>query len=199
LGTSCSSLNYIVCEDDNSNGNGSAMPVIGITGQAGTQLWIRVWGYNNTTGSFSICALNYNSGNLAGGNESGVVAYAIEPQQQTGEVELTDGSTEDAVFFEETITIERLATQQHAEGTTGNLFPNPAKEQALLPYTLTSRSTVQITVCDLMGRVVQRQTLEQESGKHEANLDLSELITGTYLVRFQAGDQARVQTLQVVR
>ncbi|MFM9949526.1 MAG: S8 family serine peptidase [Saprospiraceae bacterium] len=199
-GSSCSSLNYIVCEDDNTEGNGSAMPVIGITGQAGTQLWIRVWGYNNATGSFSICALNYNSGNLADGDESGVVVYAIEPQQQTGDATLTDGSTEDPVVrFEENTMVEHPATQQDSKGTTGNLFPNPAKEQALLPYTLTHRSTVQITVCDLFGRVVQRQTLDQNSGKHQATLDLNELITGTYVVHFRAGDLTHVQTLQVVR
>ncbi|MBK9016280.1 MAG: hypothetical protein IPM82_20645 [Saprospiraceae bacterium] len=58
----CSALSYAnICEDDNSNGNGSWMPVINISGPAGTVVHIRVWGYGGATGTFNICALNYNT------------------------------------------------------------------------------------------------------------------------------------------
>jgi Peptidase family M23/Viral BACON domain/Secretion system C-terminal sorting domain len=62
---SCSALAGIICEDNNTNGNGSYMPVITVTGQPiGSWLHIRVWGYGNTTGTFQICALNYSSVNM---------------------------------------------------------------------------------------------------------------------------------------
>jgi hypothetical protein len=62
----CASMNYIVCEDDNTNGNGSLMPVINLQGGAGATIWVRVWGYGGATGTFSICVLNYYTPNVGG-------------------------------------------------------------------------------------------------------------------------------------
>jgi hypothetical protein len=64
-GSSCSSLNFIGCEDDNNNGNGSTMPVINIQGYGGQTIWVRVWGYNGTSGTFNICVFNYWSANYS--------------------------------------------------------------------------------------------------------------------------------------
>jgi hypothetical protein len=65
--SSCSATRtYIVCEDDNTNGNGSAMPVINLQGGAGNTIWVRVWGYGSQTGTFSICVMNYNTANKNG-------------------------------------------------------------------------------------------------------------------------------------
>jgi len=76
---SCSALQGIVCEDDNTNGNGSYMPVITITGYSpGTWLHIRVWGYNGATGTFSICALNYSTVNLVA-PDSDIIDTQYEP------------------------------------------------------------------------------------------------------------------------
>ncbi len=76
---SCSALQGIVCEDDNTNGNGSMMPVITISGYSvGTWLYIRVWGYSGATGTFNICALNYSIASLSA-PESGTVNAQPEP------------------------------------------------------------------------------------------------------------------------
>jgi len=194
-GSSCSSLNYIVCEDDNSNGNGSLMPVIAISGQPGTMLWVRVWGYQNASGTFGICAMNYNTANLGGsGSESEhATLYTIDvknPQPYPYAI-LPDGIG----------TADRQETWQTADQqvAVGDAFPNPAVGQVLVPYTLSEKSTVRIELCDVLGRTVRNQTFEQESGEHQTALDLSGLHSGAYYVRFQAGQTVRVQQVQVLR
>jgi len=74
---SCSSLTYTnICEDDNTPGNGSYMPVIGVNGPVGTEVYIRVWGYGNSVGTFSICILNYNSQNFGNTPANDVMVIA---------------------------------------------------------------------------------------------------------------------------
>lgn len=70
----CETMTYIVCEDDNTDGNGSLMPVISLQGGAGATVWVRVWGWGGQTGTFGICVLNYYSPNVGG--DGGI--YTIE-------------------------------------------------------------------------------------------------------------------------
>lgn len=182
---SCSNLTYITCEDDNSNGNGSLMPVIGITGQPGTLLWIRVWGFNNTMGTFSICALNYNSANLTG--EDGGVFFNL------GE----DGTV--TAVPAEMVTHERDASETILSAATGALFPNPTSGDITLPYTLLEDADVQITIADPLGRIVFQSLQERTQGDHFEQIDLSELPTGAYFLRFQSGNSVNVQQLHIRR
>jgi len=101
-GSSCSSLSGIVCEDDNTNGNGSLMPVITITGYtAGTWLYARIWGYGGATGTFSICAMNYSTVNKT--TEFGQISYS-----KIGNV--TNLYPNPAI---NSVTLEYLATAEH--------------------------------------------------------------------------------------
>lgn len=180
----CSNLNYIVCEDDNSSGN--TMPVIAITGQPGTMLYIRIWGYGNATGSFRICALNYNSSNITGGDapDSDLIVYHIE--QNAGTSPLTPAD-------------ERTAEPSSTAASAGNVYPNPAAEIAVLPYTLSTGGTVRITLCDALGRTVQVREMEQDAGEYREEFHLQELNPGAYYVRFESGELVRVQQLRVMR
>lgn len=63
-GTSCSNLTYITCEDDNTNGNNSAMPVLTVTGTANSTRYIRVSGKTADPltfgiGNYLVTRLNY--------------------------------------------------------------------------------------------------------------------------------------------
>ncbi|MEI7595568.1 MAG: hypothetical protein WCK02_07465 [Bacteroidota bacterium] len=52
----CGSLSLIECDDDDGTGN---MPMIDRSSlTVGNTLWIRVWGYSNASGTFTICALD---------------------------------------------------------------------------------------------------------------------------------------------
>ncbi|MBC7778112.1 MAG: T9SS type A sorting domain-containing protein [Phycisphaerae bacterium] len=192
-GSSCNNLTYIACEDDNSNGNGSSMPVMTINGQAGTMLWVRVWGYNNASGSFSICAMNYSTANFGGGSNDEGPVYTIDPTQSH------PYPADQAQVYEETQATDRDMVSHSAQAFVGKVFPNPTTEQAVLPYTLNEAGNVQIILCDLLGRMVQTQIFEQASGEHQAEIDLSALNPGVYFVRFRCGDLAQVQQIQVIR
>ena len=91
----CSSLIGVTCEDDNTNGNGSTMPVITITGSAGTWGYIRIWRYNGGTGTFNLCILNYSTVNKTVEEEVGSInakiptALNISPNPATNEVSIS--------------------------------------------------------------------------------------------------------------
>ena len=206
-GSSCSSLNYITCEDDNDNGNGSTMPVIGITGQAGTLLWIRVWGFSNSTGTFGICAVNYNTINMTSGSGEEMVTkmYAVPDVQAKAGIpteHFLDAPIEALVENAQ----DRIDNMDHTDITEttnasiGLVYPNPASSQVMVPYTLQARANVQFTVVDLPGRILHTQTIEQqESGDYQEALDLSKLSTGTYFLRIQAGEQTSMQQIKVIK
>jgi len=76
--STCSNLTYITCEDDNSASN--YMPVINLQDGAGYTIWVRVWGWNGGTGTFSICVLNYNSQNFGDPGQDDIVV--IDPNAE---------------------------------------------------------------------------------------------------------------------
>lgn len=191
-GSSCTGLNYVACEDDNNNGNQSRMPVMTITGQAGTQLWVRVWGYANAAGTFSICAMNYSTTNFSGEPESPV--YHIDPAQTpvypSGNV-LQD-TREIAADRDQSPEITDMAT-------IGKVFPNPASGEVTLPFTLTAEATVEVLISDVLGGIVYRGNWKEQAGEHQAVLDLTALRPGIYTVRCSSGEQTKVQQLQIMR
>lgn len=205
-GSSCSSLTYITCEDNNSNGNGSSMPVIGITGQAGTQLWVRIWGKDNASGTLGICALNYSTANFGPGGEEGTFTEFVSiptvqdrAQSAIEQFDVEAGSSITVVASERE-NLDRFDGLENAGiAQIGLISPNPTTDQAFIPYTLVAKSKVQIVTSDLLGRVLQVLALEQEAGVFQADINLDGLPTGMYLVRMCAGDQVRVQQLQVIR
>lgn len=78
--------------------------------------------------------------------------------------------------------------------------PNPFRGRTTLSLTLPAESDVQVTVFDAMGREVARVAEgAQSAGTHALTWDATGLAAGTYLVRAEAGGQAAVQRLTVVR
>ena len=78
------------------------------------------------------------------------------------------------------------------------LYPNPVTDKACLQYQLSDNSAVEITLTDLMGRVVlQRNLSTQASGIHLMELDLSQLPSGVYLCRIYTDKGS--ETLKVAR
>ncbi len=196
-GSACNALTYISCEDNNTNGNGSLMPVLTVSGASGTQLWVRIWGKNNASGTFNICALNFTSTDF-GGRTVDVTAG--------GAVVLTETDWVQEEYVEQTedrsSTVQPgMAVQMEAALKTaaGAVYPNPTTGLATLPYTLTESGEVHIFVTDATGRIIVRQSTQQEAGEHTAQLNLSSCTTGIYMVRFQSGKEVQVQSLSVIQ
>lgn len=191
-GSSCTGLNYVACEDDNNNGNESLMPVMTITGQAGTQLWVRVWGYENAAGTFNICAMNYSTADFSGEPEGPV--YPIDPAQTpaypAGDV--MQDAREIAADRDQSPEITDIAT-------IGKVFPNPASGEVTLPFTLAAEADVDVLISDVLGSIVYRGNWKEQAGEHQAVLDLTALRPGIYTVRCSSGEQTTVQQLQIMR
>jgi hypothetical protein len=79
------------------------------------------------------------------------------------------------------------------------LFPNPTDANATLAYDLVEQTTLSIALLDLNGRLL--RTLQtkttQQAGAHQANIEVSDLAAGVYLLQIQT--DKGVQTHKLVR
>ena len=76
------------------------------------------------------------------------------------------------------------------------LFPNPAADHALLTYRMPRNGTVQITLLDLLGRVVLQRTQTGQAGR--LLLPTRNLSAGVYLLRLESGTFRTSRLLYVV-
>ena len=78
--------------------------------------------------------------------------------------------------------------------------PNPTQGTTRLRYTLVDHASVSFEVYDSVGRrVAASDGGSQAPGAHAMTLDTSDLPTGVYVVRLQAGPQTATQRLSVIR
>jgi len=69
-----------------------------------------------------------------------------------------------------------------------NVYPNPATVNTTISFKLQKRSSVNINVYDLSGKVVKTINLNQQSaGSHKQVIDCSGLPKGTYIINLLAG------------
>ncbi len=199
-GSACNSLTYIVCEDDNANGNNSTMPVMTIVGTAGTMLWVRIWGYDDAVGSFKICALNYSSADNA--TFEGKVVYLNKTEETPvafDEPAITNLSAETYEINDTEGLEDRSETKTLIVATVGNIVPNPTSGFATLTYSVVKEGSVHIQVFDALGRSVLEQHTSEAPGAYQATLDLSAMTSDVYFVRFQSGAIVRVQKVELLR
>ncbi len=156
----CSNLTYLGCKYAV---NGNSIAQISVQGPVGYALWIRVWGSANTTGTFSICAINkvVAAGNIIGSASS------------RGDV-VTD------VLIEENKDIL-------TENKTLVLAPNPASSNVNIRFDATQNATqAKISVYDIQGRKVLTENLDIQKGENNTNLSVENLSTGTYILRIES-------------
>jgi hypothetical protein len=82
----------------------------------------------------------------------------------------------------------------------GAVYPNPIRGQATLEYALPKAATVSIAVYDMLGRRVTRLVeRKRQTGVYQARVDATQLASGKYFVRMQAGSFQKTRQLTVVR
>ncbi len=81
-----------------------------------------------------------------------------------------------------------------------NLFPNPAKDNAVLDYTLATSGKVTIEVSDLMGRTVLslNEGMRNAGIANKANIDASKLANGSYICTVKVNGAKAATTKMVV-
>jgi hypothetical protein len=94
------------------------------------------------------------------------------------------------------VTITRRVGQLRLLGAA----PNPARQTARVRVALPQQAEVSVALYDLLGRRV--RTLRSgpvPAGRTEIRADVSELPSGTYFVRLEAGGRVQTKRLTVVR
>jgi uncharacterized delta-60 repeat protein len=90
-----------------------------------------------------------------------------------------------------------------SSGTTTQLmavFPNPAKDEIELTYTLAESGIIALTLLDARGNEVMNVANEVQSpGKHTMRVKIGWLASGTYHVRLVSPDETATQQVQIVR
>jgi hypothetical protein len=182
IGTSCSSMVYLLCENDNGNGNGSLIPVVDLVGGAGITVWVRVWGINGSTGTFDICVLDHQSNDLVGGTRI-LIPEDVDVMHQVN----TETATE---------RINRPSNE------TLNISPNPASDVLNVSYQQSEQISVTgLVLLDLSGHVVNRIESQRfdEAGEFRESLDISELTPGMYLLQVHTTKGVLVEKVVVAR
>jgi len=103
--------------------------------------------------------------------------------------------TDGTLHFSKTVAVERGVGEVELLGT----YPNPARTQATLRYALPERQDVTIRLYDMLGREVRTVASGRQEGRHERQMDLSALPSGTYFLRLDAEGQTETQQVTVVR
>ncbi|MEO6131445.1 MAG: T9SS type A sorting domain-containing protein, partial [Saprospiraceae bacterium] len=165
-GTQCGILSVITCEDNNDNGNGSAMPVINLTGTANMTIWVRVWGIDGATGTFTICVFNGISFNSVG------AASTISPEDGV----LIEGQ-EEAVN----------ATMEMPDLPELFISPNPVSDQLNVVVRQTKEShVIGMRIVDLSGEVVLNRDFDPVTdSQFKSTLDVSGWAPGIYVLQVQ--------------
>lgn len=92
-----------------------------------------------------------------------------------------------------------VGVEEHSQQTFSmHLSPNPVSDKATLLYSLENKSSVDITVFDLTGRIMLHQSENgQPAGAYNTELDFSNLPVGVYLCQLRTSQG--VQTVKFAR
>ena len=173
---SCTALTYFYCID---NYNSNLMPqVTFINGTPGQYIWLRFWGKNGATGSFTICAQIGNSPQGFAGESDELIVNIPDMEDQAIDLR-EDVRNEPAMHAPATI-VEPL-----------QIYPVPAVEQVTIAGEVAELTeNVILRILDINGSLMREQTnLHIESGQFSTTLNISELPNGTYAVTVQAGNK----------
>lgn len=86
--------------------------------------------------------------------------------------------------------------QNKANGlNSSEIYPNPAKNNAVVSLNLANTSKVQIQVMNTMGQVVKSTSTEGQAGANTVNLDLNGLATGVYMVNIKVNNASTTKKL----
>ena len=79
------------------------------------------------------------------------------------------------------------------------VYPNPANSQTTISFELNEAATVSYDLLDLSGKTILSDSQMFNSGVNTLDLDIKNVIDGSYLIRFSNGAVSTVLPLNVVR
>ena len=156
------------------------MPVINLTGTANATIWVRVWGFEGSTGTFTICVFNYISFNYVRPD------FLFDPAAGESVDELENA----------------IQVPDDSEVQPGiHISPNPVSDQLNVEVQQTDISrVVGFRMLDLSGQSVIDQKVEPVVDKaFRTGVDVSGLVPGMYLLQVQTTTGMMVEKVMVIR
>lgn len=80
-----------------------------------------------------------------------------------------------------------------------NIYPNPASNQANVTFTIASKSNTQVTVYDMVGKVVSTKALGKVIGAQSATINTSQLEAGFYRVEVKTDNCVQTKQISVLK
>jgi hypothetical protein len=68
-----------------------------------------------------------------------------------------------------------------------NIYPNPASDHINLSFSSTKEELVNLTIHDIMGRLVYNNTEAVTLGTNQIQVDLHQFETGLYIIQINSG------------
>jgi hypothetical protein len=99
------------------------------------------------------------------------------------------------VHYSSTVTVQRAVD----EATLQSVYPNPARQEAVVRFAVPERQRVTIRLYDVLGRRVETIVDEPVRGRRQMRVDVSDLASGAYFLRFRAGGASFTRQVTVVK
>ena len=159
----------------------------------GNKLWL-----NDGSGNFtslgimfgSLRTLSIGCGDLDGDNDYEIVL---------GQLEGTGGNS---IYFNETMIVgvyEKKGLEPHTYMLHNN-YPNPFNPSTTLSYSIPELGMVELIVYDVLGKEIAKLVnKEQQAGSYEVQFDASNLGSGIYFYRIQAGDFVEAKKMVLMK
>lgn len=80
-------------------------------------------------------------------------------------------------------------------GTNVSIYPNPSNGQLSIEFNSNIQSEVQLTILDLIGKVVKENTIILHPGVNTKSFNFNDLNKGVYILRLQSGEDAYSEKL----
>ncbi len=123
-------------------------------------------------------------------NEFPITSNAMFPQPSTGFLLRMDLSSQSA----------RDPFIPQSSSFTLSTYPNPFNPTATLSFTLPHSAPVTVSVYNVLGQTVYEENLGRlNAGEHRHLFDASELPSGVYLSRVQAGERSQVRKIVLLK
>lgn len=96
------------------------------------------------------------------------------------------------IFQEITETPERLYLYQN--------FPNPAKQETIIPFSINQASNIELAVYNILGHEIQRISRGiLNAGDHKIKLDTSDYSGGIYIYRISSDNYSKTRIMNIVK
>jgi hypothetical protein len=107
-----------------------------------------------------------------------------------------------AVYSQQKLVVERTSSAKVVEKqllVISKIYPNPVRNVVNIQVGAASDSKVTISLYNIMGaKVMVWQPFELSNGEQILNLDLSEFVSGVYILKFESGSTVISQVIKKV-